>query len=793
MNFRYLLSVASMLLISALLFFSCKKDIKNEPPPDDSTSAFPIPAASPVTGLVSGVVIDENNQPVNNATVRLGSTVKSTDTGGSFNFEATTLDKYITTVSVTLPGYYKAYRSFSANATRNYLVIKLIPKTLAGTVNSANAETVSLSNGSTLSFQANSVVIKATGAVYSGIVNVYASYIDPTVDDISAVVPGSFIGKDANNLYALGSAGMIAVEMESVSGEALQLAANKAATMKMLIPPSLVSNAPATIDTWSLNDQGIWEKESTAAKSGNFYEAQVSHFSFWNCDVPMNAIYLSLHVQDQNNQPIVNSLVELTIQNNTTNLWTTAGGYTDAQGNVSGLVPAGMGLILNVYGVGCYNTIFTQNIGPYSQSATVTITGTVPASSYLTVSGTVIDCNNQPLTGGTAIIRTGPWSYYYASIVNGNYSFSITQCSPTSSVVVTAIDNTGGGQGNSGTVAVSAGVANVPVITACNIVPALFTFGNAPGQCQQGIPPTGIYVAGTALNPGNTVALVVDVAAPGSYNISTTTVNGISFSASGVFTTLGQQPVILTGTGIPTVAGVYLLPTSATGVTGCDLAIQVSSPPASFDFAGPGGCSSFTVAGVYAPATTLNTGNHVSFTVNVTVPGAYVIYSDTLNGISFVGSGIFTSTGLQTVTLSGSGTPLNAATNTYTPHSTGGTNNCSFDITATSAGLAVYGFESVSGVCTGNVQGTFQAQVPINGAGLSLSVNVFSPGPYSIQAQGPGFSFSISGTFITTGIHSLWVPASGTPQVPGNVPIEPQAVGVIPPPTACQIVVTVIP
>jgi len=60
---------------------------------------------------------------------------------------------------------------------------------------------------------------------------------------------------------------------------------------------------------------------------------------------------------------------------------------------------------------------------------------------------------------------------------------------------------------------------------------AVFTFVGAPGECTQSVVSGNFYID-TPLNSNNTVTLTVDVTTVGSYNISTNTVHGISFSAT---------------------------------------------------------------------------------------------------------------------------------------------------------------------------------------------------------------------------------------------------------------------
>jgi len=83
---------------------------------------------------------------------------------------------------------------------------------------------------------------------------------------------------------------------------------------------------------------------------------------------------------------------------------------------------------------------------------------------------------------------------------------------------------------------------------------AVYTLTGAPGACGS-FTPQGTYTQGTALTAANTVTVQVNVTTLGSYSLTTNTVSGISFAASGTFTTLGTQTLVMAGTGTPTASG----------------------------------------------------------------------------------------------------------------------------------------------------------------------------------------------------------------------------------------------
>ncbi|RYE07099.1 MAG: hypothetical protein EOP51_33990, partial [Sphingobacteriales bacterium] len=94
-------------------------------------------------------------------------------------------------------------------------------------------------------------------------------------------------------------------------------------------------------------------------------------------------------------------------------------------------------------------------------------------------------------------------------------------------------------------------------------------------------------------------------------------------------------------------------------------------------------CSNNTVFGNYTVGTPLNAQNLVQLQVDVTKAGSYSITSATAYGMTFSAVGTFTSTGLQFITLEGSGVPnYDASVFVYIA---AGSSNCSFIIPVVAA------------------------------------------------------------------------------------------------------------
>ena len=70
-----------------------------------------------------------------------------------------------------------------------------------------------------------------------------------------------------------------------------------------------------------------------------------------------------------------------------------------------------------------------------------------------------------------------------------------------------------------------------------------------------------------------------------------------------------------------------------------------------------GNCMTITTNGKYVKNTALTDSNYIVVKVNFTTPGSYSISTDTSNGFSFQASGITGDSGLQMITLKGTGKP----------------------------------------------------------------------------------------------------------------------------------------
>ncbi|WP_462222165.1 hypothetical protein, partial [Ferruginibacter sp.] len=223
------------------------------------------------------------------------------------------------------------------------------------------------------------------------------------------------------------------------------------------------------------------------------------------------------------------------------------------------------------------------------------------------------------------------------------------------------------------------------------VVPAVFTLSGSPAVCVNATV-GGVYTVNTALALSNTLTIEVDVTTTGTYVIAASPVptNGFAFTGSGTFTSPGKQLVTLTGTGTPQRAEISAVSvTNISSTCTVPVTVQPAAPPAVFTLDGaPATCTGFTVAGVYTAGSAASAGNTVKLNVSVTTAGSYNITTNTVNGISFSGTGTL-ALGAQTIILTATGIPTVAGTfNTFKPNIA---TTCDFAVTFVPATVPLNG------------------------------------------------------------------------------------------------------
>lgn len=375
-----------------------------------------------------GQVINESNQPIEGVEVKVGAVTKYTDARGIFVIKNAAVYEKFAYITAKKSGFINGSRTVVPNSGSTTVKIMMLSASVVATVASGTASVVPLSNGAKVSFDGNFKT--ESGAAYSGSVKVMMHHLDPSDPTTKDKMPGSLLAQNNSGAQRiLETFGMLNVELQDASGNKLQIV--NPTSIEMPISAFQLATAPTTIPLWYFDETlGYWKEEGSATKVGNKYVGTVNHFSWWNCDAPFPTVSLVVNVISANEAPMVGVRVELVVNSEGGSV--TAPGYTNAEGQVSGLIPANQTLTMNIYSTNpaCPNQIiYTQQIGPFSSNTVLPLV-VVSASALNTtvVQGTLTNCDNTAVINGYIWLQSAG-QFLYTQVTDGSFSFTVLSCS----------------------------------------------------------------------------------------------------------------------------------------------------------------------------------------------------------------------------------------------------------------------------------------------------------------------------------------------------------------------------
>ena len=432
----------SSLVISTL--FSCNEEPtgnlgNNNPnnPPTNFSENF----GQTTNHNFMGQVVDLQNNPVSGASIMIGNSSTNTDNNGIFIVRNAQVFEKFAYVKAQKSGFIDGSRSLVPSSGVNHVKIMLLPQTVTQTVSSGDIETVSLSNGAQVELSGQ--YSNLDGSNYSGNVQVTLHFLNPTDDTMTQQMPGMLLAQNyQNEARMLETLGMVAVELRSGTGEKLNLSEGSEATISVPLDPETLNVAPNEIPLWYFDeDNGYWIEEGSATLQGNSYVGTVSHFSFWNCDIPTEYVNICINVSDANNTPLSNLAVSIESEFNGT-----GHGVTNETGNVCGIIPANQVLNLSYFFNGvCNNEEIpntSQTFGPFSQDVNLSIVLDVPeVEEYLeTITGSFNNCDGNAVVNGYIEGAIEGGSSIYNIVTDGVFEINVLSCNENSNLSITGYD-----------------------------------------------------------------------------------------------------------------------------------------------------------------------------------------------------------------------------------------------------------------------------------------------------------------------------------------------------------------
>lgn len=464
-----------LLLLLAFFLTSCVEPVYDLEDQQQTIPEFQYSYGNEVNRDFYGQVLDRSGNPVSGATVSAGSSTVQTNIKGFFILKDAPVKEKFAHLKVTKAGFVDASRVLFPTSGDNRVNIMMIPATTTSTISTGTASSVSLPDGTLVKFDGN--FKDSNGNPYSGNVNVAVFNLKTSDTYFNETMPGSLLASNSEGeAQMLESFGMMHVQLTGTAGQDLQISNNAQITYP--IDPSQISTAPATIPLWSFNEEmGIWIEEGKANKIGNKYVGNVSHFSWWNCDVPNDFAHLSITLTDSSNQPLTGLKVGLKTTSMTNELYA----FSNGSGVASGMVIANQTLEVKVYDL-CGNIIYSGNVGPFNNASSnnlpITISSTT--SQHFNVTGILQNCAGTNITNGLVHLSSPTNSNYFQNniqlVTNGSFSFSSYFCGTSPQFTLTGYDYDALQTSASINFTGAFPTTNLGVITTCNTANEYITY-----------------------------------------------------------------------------------------------------------------------------------------------------------------------------------------------------------------------------------------------------------------------------------------------------------------------------
>ncbi|WP_298510943.1 hypothetical protein [uncultured Kordia sp.] len=382
------------------------------------------------TGNFFGVVQDLNEARLNNVQVTIGNKTTFTDRNGIFLIKDADVYENFAYIKTKKEGYLDGSRVVIPKLEgENRVIISMYKKEIVASINSGEFSTVSLPNRTKVNFSGG--FVRQNGTTYNGQVDVVLNYLQPNSVNTFRRMPGSLFAQTTeNNAVSLETLGMMSINLFSPSGEELNINQFNRATLEF---PITTTNAPDFIPLWYFDEErGFWKQEGQAVRFSNMYVAEVSHFTWWNCDLPLDFINACFSLSLTNTDDAVPYHVIIKRAVGSGILY--YGVMTANEGIECGLIPRNEEIRVEVYrslGICGGAQIHTETLGGYATDTTINVSFSHQENQVTNITGMATSCDGSPITNGYIYIN----DINTFVIDNGIIDISVPYCDDTAATI----------------------------------------------------------------------------------------------------------------------------------------------------------------------------------------------------------------------------------------------------------------------------------------------------------------------------------------------------------------------
>ncbi len=312
-----------------------------------------------------GIVLDVDGSAILGAKIEVEGVEIMTDELGYFSIPSTNLSSTGTIVRIEKSGYFESSRYIVPSLKDNFVKFNLIPKILTGTFNALVGDTIILNDSAKIIIPANILQVR-NGNNYTGMVKVYAHFLNPTNEDLTTLMPANLVGQNLQEQQvALACLGMMRIDLHTSTDDILMIKENEMVQVYFPIAEEILSTAPPILPLWSLKiGNNIWKQEGHVNLREDMFRAEIGHSDWWNCAWPYTTINFKGRAFFENDSlPIKDERVSINLANRN---WKSTAVFTNEEGFFNTVVPAQSSLKIEI--INSENEIvYSNEIGPLTE------------------------------------------------------------------------------------------------------------------------------------------------------------------------------------------------------------------------------------------------------------------------------------------------------------------------------------------------------------------------------------------------------------------------------------------
>jgi len=384
---------------------------------------------------LGGQVVDANNSPIANATIKLNSESLQTDENGIFTFYNANVNSKRATLEISKSGYFTTTRAIIPQDETTVLTkIELIEKVVVGELESSQGGNLTMTNGTNMVIPAD-VLTDIHGNDFNGQVKVVAEYLDLDASGTIKKMPGDMKAKNINDEDVLLEIfSLMVIEMKDDFDQTLKIASNENIQVSLPMPSSITGNVPSDLSLWYFDlEENVWKEKAAAALENDKLVSTTNELSFLAIAKAHEAVIIKGKLTSQTGKTLSNMPVTLKVQDG----GIVSANYTGVDGVLQSEVPKELSLEVNIID-NCGDNIYNAFIGGYVEDLYIIDVPISRSEDFFGVSAKVMSCTNENLKNGYVLLEISSREYTYP-IADGIFEADINTCN-NATAKITAFD-----------------------------------------------------------------------------------------------------------------------------------------------------------------------------------------------------------------------------------------------------------------------------------------------------------------------------------------------------------------